>query len=509
MRMIDVLEDLDLDLELMSEGAAGWRDRQVLWCAPTEQLDPSPHLSPGALLLTTGMGLAFRDRRVWAAYVERLRDAKTAGIVFGLSGPHDHVPEGLLTECRAQRMPLMVLAASHPLLEVVQRVNDALSAERTDVLVEGWSLADDCTKVSVAGGGLEGMLRQIATAVDARVSVVDDGGVELSAAGAAARRTGKTSLSLPSSAGGTRFRLVIEGMAPGLVVQPILGPAAAILGMSLADTLDANSPMHSAEAARFIGALYDRRGTTRSRLEHLAQAAGFDRDGQWVGICLFPSSGMNRARLRALTWRIRTALDSRPRVARFMEHSFGCTVLVQSAETGWGTVAAEAEVVRLLNGEPDVGAVVGDAEDTDGISLVLRMVRRRHEHDAIGRPGTVSTVPAMDLVTLIDGLPSSGLVGLARALVDPLGKPGETSFETLLSWLRHGGRTGDVCADLFIHRNTLAYRMKQIREQVGLDLDNGENRAVLLLAMKIVASHGALFDAGDRPRSADPGETPW
>ncbi|MEU4670400.1 helix-turn-helix domain-containing protein [Amycolatopsis sp. NPDC023774] len=42
-----------------------------------------------------------------------------------------------------------------------------------------------------------------------------------------------------------------------------------------------------------------------------------------------------------------------------------------------------------------------------------------------------------------------------------------------------------MCAELFIHRNTLAYRLKRIRELLGLDLQDGRVRATLLMALRL------------------------
>ena len=44
--------------------------------------------------------------------------------------------------------------------------------------------------------------------------------------------------------------------------------------------------------------------------------------------------------------------------------------------------------------------------------------------------------------------------------------------ETLRSWLLHQGRRDDVAADLFVHAQTVRYRMGQIRELYGDALDD-------------------------------------
>ena len=54
---------------------------------------------------------------------------------------------------------------------------------------------------------------------------------------------------------------------------------------------------------------------------------------------------------------------------------------------------------------------------------------------------------------------------------------------TLRSWLLHQGRREDVAADLFVHPQTVRYRMSQLRELYGDDLDDPETVLALTLAL--------------------------
>jgi DNA-binding PucR family transcriptional regulator len=59
----------------------------------------------------------------------------------------------------------------------------------------------------------------------------------------------------------------------------------------------------------------------------------------------------------------------------------------------------------------------------------------------------------------------------------------ERLAQTLRSWLLHQGRRDDVAADLFVHAQTVRYRMGQIRELFGDRLD--DPRAVLELVIAL------------------------
>jgi hypothetical protein len=59
----------------------------------------------------------------------------------------------------------------------------------------------------------------------------------------------------------------------------------------------------------------------------------------------------------------------------------------------------------------------------------------------------------------------------------------ERLLETLHSWLRHWGSRGDVAAQLFVHPQTVSYRIKHLRDLFGDDLDDATVRFELLLAL--------------------------
>jgi hypothetical protein len=68
------------------------------------------------------------------------------------------------------------------------------------------------------------------------------------------------------------------------------------------------------------------------------------------------------------------------------------------------------------------------------------------------------------------------------ALSDPAR---ERLGQTLLSWLRHQGSIVPVALELNIHRQTVRYRLGQLRELFGSDLDDPEMRLEIELALRI------------------------
>lgn len=69
------------------------------------------------------------------------------------------------------------------------------------------------------------------------------------------------------------------------------------------------------------------------------------------------------------------------------------------------------------------------------------------------------------------------LEGLSPATRDRL-------TETLAAWLRHMGDRTAMADELFIHPQTVRYRMGQLREYFGAELDSPESRAKMFLALQ-------------------------
>jgi DNA-binding PucR family transcriptional regulator len=94
-----------------------------------------------------------------------------------------------------------------------------------------------------------------------------------------------------------------------------------------------------------------------------------------------------------------------------------------------------------------------------------------------------------DLVLRADG---EALADLRAQVLEPLDglSPAarEKLTETLRSWLLHQGRREQVATELFVHAQTVRYRMTQLRELYGARLD--DPRTVLELTIALGAGDG-------------------
>ena len=93
----------DLDVTLLAGEAQ--LDAPVRWVHISELPDPTPWLSGGELLLTTGMALETEDDQ--RAYVQRLADHGLAGLGVGTGFRHERVPDALVEAAARAVVPAL------------------------------------------------------------------------------------------------------------------------------------------------------------------------------------------------------------------------------------------------------------------------------------------------------------------------------------------------------------------------------------------------------------------
>jgi len=87
-----LLDELDLGLAAGTHAA----EAPVRWVHISELEDPTPWLSGGELMLTTGIPLSSAAKQ--RAFVKLLADHNLAGLGFGTGFSHEKLPKALVEE---------------------------------------------------------------------------------------------------------------------------------------------------------------------------------------------------------------------------------------------------------------------------------------------------------------------------------------------------------------------------------------------------------------------------
>ncbi|MFQ1002828.1 PucR family transcriptional regulator [Modestobacter sp. SSW1-42] len=144
---------------------------------------------------------------------------------------------------------------------------------------------------------------------------------------------------------------------------------------------------------------------------------------------------------------------------------------------------ARATLLRALEGS---SAVVGPAREWTAVSAsyARALTALRLGLAAEGRAALDTESRLTDLVLRAD---DSALADLRAAVLAPLDGLSPAVREkltvTLRSWLLHHGRREQVAADLFVHPQTVRYRLGQLRELYGDRLEDPQTVLELTLAL--------------------------
>src|SRR3954462_15711467 len=110
----DLIRDLDVRLVAGESGL----ENAVRWVHISELEDPTPWLSGGELLLTTGMALEAPERQ--RAYVRRLAGHGLAGLGLGTGFAHQGVPDALSETAAELGFPLLEGASEVPVTRAAE-----------------------------------------------------------------------------------------------------------------------------------------------------------------------------------------------------------------------------------------------------------------------------------------------------------------------------------------------------------------------------------------------------
>src|SRR6059058_513188 len=168
--LAELLRDLDLGLRAGEANA----DTPVRWVHISELLDPTPWLSGGELLLTTGMQLDTPAQQ--REFMTRLADHHLAGLGFGTGFKHPGVPEPLLEVAAEREFPVFEVPYEVPFIAVTEAAFTQLVNEQYAVLRRALAAQERLERILLSERGLGAVAAALATLIGAAVMVFDPRG---------------------------------------------------------------------------------------------------------------------------------------------------------------------------------------------------------------------------------------------------------------------------------------------------------------------------------------------
>lgn len=466
----------------------------VRWVHSSDLLDPTPFLSEGLVLLTTGRQFrAKADAPVYAEYVARLCRRGVVGLGFGTEVIRQGVPALLADACAEQGLPLFEVPYDTPFIAVARAAAEAIAA--ADYARQTWGL-DAQRAIALAAlrpDGLAASVDALGRQLGAFVALYDGGGRLVHAHGEP-----------PAGAD--------AGLGPE-VEHAIARGARASASVAVGDT---RIVVHTLGAAAHVrGALV----IARADLDQAARGV-VTSTLALLGLALEQRHGLGAtlARLRAgLVHALRTAPD--PALALRLARDVGARVPAPpvAAVVLPASAAERADIVDRLDrpdrpdgpglhgAAPEGLVVIVPAADADAVAeglaarhdvpvgtaiatawgdLDAAIARAALARDAA--PGATAYTDALDPLAAV--LRGAEARALATAPLDALARhdtaAGTELRDTVAAWLRADASIDAAARALGVHRHTVRARLRAAEGVLGRPLDGMAVRAELWLALR-------------------------
>jgi purine catabolism regulator len=197
----------------------------------SELADPTPWLSGGELLLTTGLSLTTAAEQ--KDYVHRLADHGLAGLGFGVGFGHQQVPEALVEAAAERDFPLLEIPYDTPFIAVTEKAFARLVNEQYALLQRSIAVQERLQRIVLSERGLDAIAAALATLIGG-TTIVFDGRGEPQALHAFRRELPEDALSAVGAELRERARRTeARGFVPS---HPELAPRALALPVAGAET---------------------------------------------------------------------------------------------------------------------------------------------------------------------------------------------------------------------------------------------------------------------------------
>lgn len=500
---------------------------------------PSRWLEPGWLMLTTGLRfLGNADPTEQVQLIRELRDANAAGIAFGVDVNFQSVPRALVEAAREVGLTLLTVAADVPFFTVESFVNRSLASAETYVVKRALWLQTDLLEALSSEQPVATMISRMGHLIKGLAIVYDEAGAAVASTGAGparliwaeirareARRqrfdVGRWHVAArPTVIGGMGYWIVIGSQRESVLddlAEPLLDSAQRLLG-----AIRGATALKATEA----------RAEAHELLTLLSEVVEPD-DGSrlWERLAAFRFRGHTpvRAFVSVDPMGQTTAGVAVRRLDELVEsaQSSGLPIIVRPRDAadpnGLIGLAADSaalqEWVDRLGGshhvgvsEPFVDLVLArrSFRDARRASLVAqrRAAQRATSTSHPGEPpdpltaGSVVRFEDVDLATwLLSSRSAEATAAKARQQLGQLIDRTDLA-DTAVAYLACGLDIQRAAARLYLHPNSVRYRLRRIEELIDLPLSSPSTLANLYLAFhERLAEEDPVQSLNDDPQA--------
>jgi PucR family transcriptional regulator, purine catabolism regulatory protein len=536
----------EMGLELATGGDRA--DVPVRWVHISELPDPTPWLSGGELLLTTGIQLGTEERQ--REFVRLLSGHHLAGLGFGTGFDHDGLPDAILDEAGRLDFPVFEVPYELPFIALTEKAFTRLVNEQYEVLQRGIAIHKRLERLVLEERGLDEVVRALAATTGGAVWVLSARGETIAATRfrrqvpdaalehvreEVRRRSGTVGdAAVREEPGTARTGAVLSDEALEFAPDhPEIAGRSLVLPVSIRGR---GGPQAWLVAARDAGGVGDferlilQQAVTVVALELMRQRAMRDTERRLAGDVLAEAL-TGRLSESELAVRLRPfGVGANAAVLVFARRDRGAEG-AGLAGPGGKLSTAEGDLDRFL-ADAGVGALVASRERLlcavvdarDGVDPVAVAARAREalqpEHGelraAASRPAAVGSLRrsfhearcALEAAALANGnsppVASYRDLGAFQLLLslqddealrlycdsvlgpleDASGEYGDELIRSLEAYIEQNGQWEKAARELYCHRHTLRYRIRRVEQLTGRDLSSARDRIEFWLALR-------------------------
>lgn len=501
----------ELGLKLAA-GAEAAGEREVRWVHISELRDPTPWLSGGELLLTTGIQLKTAAEQ--REFIGLIADREAAGLGFGTGFDHAKVPKALVAEAKTRSLPLFEVPYEKPFIAITEAAANHLVNEQYDVLSRGIAVNERLERLVLEGGGLDEIAREIASAIGGSSVVLDARGDQLAAGG---RRLAADLLA----------RIREEVQARGAAAAPFVVPGSELSGRALAHPVsprggDADAWLVVVRRAGQLGdfeRLCVQQAAVVVALELMRERVARDTERRLSGEVLtailsgrlaaddvrdrlvpFGISG----RAAVLVFKLADPAGSQETLEQHLRAG-GHPALVATQPAGRSELLCavldpgRSDPIEIAGGaraalegaHGAVRAATSRAGATEHLRHSFHEARCALEATAFANGAAPDVASHRDLgafTLLLSVQDGEALQLYCESVLGPIENSDERYAAELLrsleAYIERNGHWERAAGDCYCHRHTLRYRIKRIEELTGRDLSRANDRVEMWLALR-------------------------
>jgi purine catabolism regulator len=506
-----LLDELDLGLAAGESGAGA----PVRWVHISELQDPTPWLSGGELMLTTGIPLDTAAKQ--RSFVRILADRNLAGLGFGTGFSHTELPKALVEEAEKRDFPLFEVPYSTPFIAITEKAFARLVNEQYEVLQRGIAVQRRLERLVLEERGLEEIAATISSAVGGTVAILDGRGERLAGRGfrrqlSAEAIAGIRREALGHAGDGHPFVPSHPSVAGRALAHPVISPGGGAPQAWVVIVRDSGGlgdfeRLILQQAVAVVALELMRRRVARETERRLAgdvvaAALGGGMDGTELRRRLEPFGIGDEAAVLVFALEepataagiLERALAAKDCAAVVAPYAAGtrellCAV-VEASEADPVEVATEAR--RALAAERgNVRAAASRPADPESLRHSFHEARCALEATSFenGSAPEVASWRDLGAFTLLLSIQDDEALSLyCDSVLGPIERGdkeyGGELVRSLEAFIEQNGQWERAAREVYCHRHTLRYRMRKVEELTGRDLSRAHDRIEFWLALR-------------------------